>query len=334
MYFPNSAEKFRRLLESVRGLNVAVFGHVRPDGDCVSSMFATADTLREAGAKKVVCVDAHPLPRLYKNFAFGEEIVPAKNFDGKNFHTVCVDCSSFSRTGAENFSNLPFLATIDHHVSSGPSGALIDILEPDAAAAAELIAGMHLDSGISISQKNAERLFMGIMMDTRQLTTPSAKYRTWEIASELVKLGADPAKVARELYQRESFAKIKLLASYLKTLTMHFDNRVCIGLLESGVYERTGAEKADSDGLVDYARSIDGVEVAALLEHIPDGVKGSLRAKDPKFRVDEIAAKFGGGGHMAAAGFTAKGMDINTFYPQLLSAIEEHLREIDSAKKK
>ena len=78
--------------------------------------------------------------------------------------------------------------------------------------------------------------------------------------------------VAIQLYQREKFAKLKLLASYLQTLTMHFDGRVCIGLLPEGVYEKTGAEKADSDGLVDYARSVDGVDIAVLLEDMKNGV--------------------------------------------------------------
>lgn len=113
---------------------------------------------------------------------------------------------------------------------------------------------------------------------------------------------------------------------------MHFDGRVCIGLLPEGVYEKTGAEKADSDGLVDYARSVDGVDIAVLLEDMKNGVKGSLRAKTPEYKVNEIAAHFGGGGHLAAAGFTAEGETINTFYPKLLNLIEASLQNADRLK--
>ena len=99
-----------------------------------------------------------------------------------------------------------------------------------------------------------------------------------------------------------SFAKIKLLQNFLDSLTMEFEDRVCVGLIENGVYGETGATIDDSEGLVDYARAIDGVEVGVLIEDRAGAVKGSLRAKDPKYRVDQIAKKFGGGGHACRGG--------------------------------
>jgi len=109
---------------------------------------------------------------------------------------------------------------------------------------------------------------------------------------------------------------------------MEFENRVCVGLIEDGVYDATGATIDDSEGLVDYARSIDGVEIGVLIEDRAGALKGSLRAKDPKYRVDQLAKQFGGGGHACAAGLNVEDSSIKEFYPQLMAAIGEHLKSL------
>ncbi|MCB1124613.1 MAG: bifunctional oligoribonuclease/PAP phosphatase NrnA, partial [Verrucomicrobiae bacterium] len=113
------------------------------------------------------------------------------------------------------------------------------------------------------------------------------------------------------------------------SLTLHFDNRVCLGLLENGVYDEVGAKIEDSEGLVDYARSIDGVDIGVLVEERNGKIKGSLRAKEAKYRCDEIAKRFHGGGHAAAAGLNYDS-DLESFVPQLLQAIGEQLEKVDS----
>lgn len=329
-YFPKQLDAFEKLLAYAKGKNIAVLGHIRPDGDCISSTFALADILKDAGANKTECLNEHELPYMYENFAYGRKIIPVKSFDATGFEIVTVDCADYARTGPTAPEKFPApLGTIDHHVSNKPI-AKICVLDATASATAELIAGLCLDAGIKISKENANRLYMGMAMDTRQFTTSSTNAKTFNIATELVELGADAAWVAVQLYQRERFSKMKLLASFLQTLTMHFGGRVCIGMLSEGIFEKLGAQKAESDGLVDFARAIDGVEIAAMLEKIPGGVKGSLRGKTPEHRVNEIAEKFGGGGHFAAAGFTVEGVDIPSFYPKFLGLIEERLRAFDT----
>ena len=326
-YFPESAENFRKLLDFVKGKNIAVVGHMRPDGDCISSQLAAAHIFRKAGAAKVVCVNKDPVPYLYKEFLGGENFVFAEDFAEMDFEIVTVDCADYARispTFHERFPNP--LAAIDHHVSNGDY-AKISIVESTAAAAAELIAGLMLDAQMEISENIATILYMGVMTDTRQLTTSNTCLKTFKITERLVAQEVNPAEVSILLYQRERFARMKLLAHFLNTLTMHYDGQVCIGLLPQGIYEKLGATKEDSDGLVDYARNVDGVEIAAILEALPDGgVKGSLRSKHPETKVNEIAAHFGGGGHFAAAGFNVK-MSMDEFYPKLLATIGKHLQK-------
>ena len=105
-------------------------------------------------------------------------------------------------------------------------------------------------------------------------------------------LERDPASAANDLYENESFARIQLIQAFLASLEMHLENRICVGQITDGVYRDTGAAIDDADGLVDYARSIKGVEIGVLIEERTGSIKASLRAKDPKYRVDQIAQVF------------------------------------------
>ncbi len=326
-FFPEFESKFRELLNAVRGKKIAVIGHLRPDGDCISSEFVLADLFECAGAENVVCLNEHPLPHLYKNFSNGRILLDANSFVDTDYEIVTVDCADYARTNKNICSYFPTpLGAIDHHATNN-SPAKISIVDSSAAATAELIAGLASDANLTISKENANRLLMGIVMDTRSFTTSSTRPLTYAVANMLSQCGADSAFVAEQLYQRERPQKLALLATYLKTLTPYFDNRVWLGMLTLKDYANCGAEKADSDGLVDYARSIDGAEIGVLLEELKIGVKGSLRAKDPTMRVSELAQLNGGGGHFAAAGFTAYDETLESFLPKFLKQLESHLNK-------
>ncbi|HAQ58123.1 MAG TPA: DHH family phosphoesterase, partial [Opitutae bacterium] len=164
--------------------------------------------------------------------------------------------------------------------------------------------------------------------DTGQFRYPSTTPETFEIARRLCECGARPSVAAHELYECETFAKIKLLQNFLNSLSMEFDNRVCVGLIENGVYEATGSTIDDSEGLVDYARSIVGVDIGVLIEDRDGSLKGSLRAKNPFYRVDQVAKLFNGGGHACAAGLNVENSSIKEFYPQLMEALGKHLEAL------
>ena len=137
--------------------------------------------------------------------------------------------------------------------------------------------------------------------------------------------------MAYHIYEREPFGKLRLLQRFLSTLQMECGGRACIGVLPLGVFAETGTGAEDTEGLVDYARIIEGVDVGVLIEERDDGtVKASLRAKDPCYRVDLIAAQFNGGGHACAAGLSLK-KDIGNFRERLVAAIQRQLDSVGSA---
>lgn len=323
---PNLIENFAKLLHEANGRKIAVVGHMRPDGDCVSAQLAVAELLRNSGAE-VVCLNQNPVPYLLKNLA-SEKFLDIAEFNADGWDIVLVDCSSLERANVEFAKKYTkIFACVDHH-ASGKSQAQINVIDIEAGATAEIIALAIAELNLKISVENAMLLFAGIATDTRQFTTTSTRAESFVAANALMQRGANPNFVAQELYQRERFAKMQLLSVYLQSLQMYYQGKVCIGFIPLGTFEKTGSNKEDTDGLVDYARSIEGVEIAMTLEELSDGsVKGSLRGRKPEYRVNEIAEIFGGGGHFAAAGFTAKNETFNTIIPKLVELSKKSIEK-------
>ena len=147
----------------------------------------------------------------------------------------------------------------------------------------------------------------------------------------LIACGAEPVEAGYHIYERESFGRMKLLQHFLSSLRLECGGRVCVGILPLGIFEQTGTTAEDTEGLVDYARAIDGVDIGVLLEERAGMTKGSLRGKDPSLRLDRVAAQFGGGGHACAAGLNPK-EPLAVVQPRLLAALAETLARVAALK--
>ncbi len=326
-FYPQESARFAQALEKLKGHKVAVLGHQRPDGDCIGSTVAVVRVLKSLGVE-AIGLNRDATPSTLEAFVGDTPMALAADFRPDGHVAVSVDCADFKRVGDRLNECFPEVAlNVDHHISNKLYGAE-NLVIATACATAEILAGFYLDNGYEIDAVTAQALYVGIATDTGQFRFPSTTPDTFEIARRLCECGANPSAAAYELYERESFAKIKLMQIFLDSLTMEFDNRVCVGLIEDGVYDQTGATIDDSEGLVDYARAIDGVDIGVMIEDRAGALKGSLRAKDPKYRVDQIAKQFGGGGHACAAGLNIENSSIKEFYPQLMAAIGEQLKSL------
>ncbi len=280
----------------------------------------------------VICVNTDPVPRRLTFLSEGlrffrtEEVLPIAS----QYEAIFVDCADHGRAGDRLKNAFPSpLVAIDHHLSY-LGFAAENFIDTRSAATCEILAGMFLDNAIAIDVGTAQALYAGILTDTGQFRFNSTTRLTFEIASELLERGVVPAEVGYHVYERESLGKIRLLQHFLSSLKMECGGRVCIGHLRSGIFEETGTSAEDTEGLVDYARMIDGVDVGVLIEERSDNtVKASLRAKNPSFRVDLVAAQFNGGGHACAAGLNLK-KDIDGFYERLVASLEKQLVYSDS----
>lgn len=326
-FFPDESAHFAGVVSSLKGRKAAVLGHQRPDGDCIGSIVALVRVLQSQGIE-AVGLNRDLVPVTLQSFVEDTPLLRAEDFEPDGHLAITVDSADLKRVGERLNELFPeVLLNIDHHISNRNYGR-DNIVKGEASATAEILAGIFMDLGYPIDPVTAQGLYVGIATDTGQFRFPSTTPATFEIARRLCEHGADPAAAAHELYERESFAKIQLLQSFLDSLHLKFDHRVCIGLLENGIYQKTGATIDDSEGLVDYARSINGVDVGVLIEDRDGSIKVSLRAKNPFYRVDQVARQFGGGGHACAAGLNVEGSSIREFEPQLIQALGKHLDQL------
>lgn len=327
-FFPTLTAAFQQMLPGLVDRKVAVVGHARPDGDCIGSQVALGRCLRELGAT-VICVNADVVPRRLQFLVDDLKFVKADEVPtNEDWTALYVDCADHPRAGEKATKRFPRpFANIDHHLSNN-GYAENNFVDSAAAATCEILAGVFFDAKLPIDRVAAQALFAGIMTDTGQFRFNSTTRRTFMMAAELVALGAHPADVGGEIYEKESAGKLQLLQRFLASLKLECGGRVCVGVLPAGIFEETGSNVEDTEGLVDYARAIDGVDVGVLIEERPGAIKASLRCKDSRFRVDQVAAQFGGGGHACAAGLNVKNTTIAEFRPKLLAALEARIQAV------
>jgi phosphoesterase RecJ-like protein len=334
-YYPEYSGAFSRLLAAVDGRQVAVVGHARPDGDCIGSQVALARVLAARGSP-TVCVNPDPVPRRLAFVARGMTFLRTDEAVLLPEATVAVfvDCADHARAGERLRARFPRPAgCVDHHLSN-TGYAAVNIVDSNSAAACEILAGLFIDGGVPVDAGTAMALFTGILTDTGQFRFNSTSQRCFVLAGEMVARGASPQEAGYELFERESPGKLRLLQTFLASLRMECGGRVCIGTLSPGAFEATGTTAEDTEGLVDFARCVDGVDVGVLIEERSDGgVKASLRSKDPLCRLDLIAGKFGGGGHACAAGLNQK-TGAGEFRAKLLGALGERLKIVDAERAK
>ncbi|MDR1281528.1 MAG: DHH family phosphoesterase [Opitutaceae bacterium] len=319
---------------------LVIIGHTRPDGDCIGSQTALALLLRARG-HNVICANPDPVPRRLL-FAAATDTLAWLRYDdldadaariGGERTALFADCAGPDRAGPRFQTRYAptALANIDHHLAN-PGYARHNIVDDTAAAACEILAGLFLDNDLPIDAPIAQALYTGISTDTGQFRFPATTARTFTLAAELVRRGADPAAAGYQLYERETFASLQLKRHFLDSLQLECGGRACIGFLPDGIFQQLGASPEDTEGLVDNARCIEGVDIGVLIEERADSIKASLRAKDACYRVDRIAAQFGGGGHACAAGLNLKGdarPALAEFRKALVAAIAAQFAAVD-----
>jgi bifunctional oligoribonuclease and PAP phosphatase NrnA len=328
MFFPSHSPAFLQLLDGLRGRPVAVLGHLRPDGDCIGSQVALTRVLRAVGVD-AVAINQDPVPRLLAEFVGDTPWRRAADYaPAPATAAVCVDCADLSRIGPRLMELFPqpFLA-VDHHVSN-VGFAEHNFVLAQTSATGEVLAGFFFDTDLPVDAVTAQALYLGIATDTGQFRYSSTSAQVFRLCAQLMACGANPGAAAHQLYERETLGKTRLLQTFLHSLRSEFNGRVCVGFLRESDFTATGASREDTEGLVEYARAIEGVEVGVLLEERNHAVKGSLRAKDPRYAMHRLAQRFGGGGHACAAGFNVN-EPLAQFTPRFLALLGEHLAVVD-----
>lgn len=294
-----------RIAETLLGRRVLLLNHVSPDGDCLGSTLALARALRARGQRAVVA-SSDGVPEMYRFLPGAEqirtELLPDEPFGA----AVFMECSTPDRAGAlaAHAVGVPLWINIDHHVSNSEYGDLI-LYDPDAAAVGELVTPIVQALG-PIDADTATCLLAALLTDTGSFRYASVTPRTLRIAADLVQAGASPADVYTQVYENRPAAALRLFGLAMSRLEVSPDGRIAWTAVTQEMLGASGAAMEESEGIVGMLRAIGGVQVAILFKEEPDGIRVSLRGR-PGVRAHVIAEAFGGGGHAAAAGFTATG---------------------------
>ncbi len=298
----NTFEEIAKVIEN--GEVFLIFPHIVVDGDALGSSTALCEALRLKGKKAYVVLE----DEIGTNLKFLDDGY-CINFEDADFDhdiSICVDCSEKSRfpKRVDLFDKAKTTICIDHHKTAEPFCQYYYV-DPNSAATAELIYLLIKAMGVSLTEKIAKRIYTGITTDTGNFQYSNTTKRTHQIVSELYDVCDSFNDISVEIYENDSFEKLALQSEILGNAELFADGRAIVAYVTQDMLKKCGATMEDSEGTVSRLRSIRGVEIAVLLKEKEDNqIKASMRAKTYG-DVASICVKYGGGGHIKAAGFTS-----------------------------
>lgn len=304
---------------------IVILGHVNPDGDCAGSCLAVYNYIREQYPDKTVDVYLEPVSRKF-SYLGGYDQIHNEPKDETYDLCICMDSSDKERLGefVRYFDTADQTICIDHHVTN-PGYAMDNVIEGQASSASEVVF-FQMDEE-KISKAVAECIYTGIVHDTGVFKHSNTSQRTMEVAGKMISRGIDFSSIIDDSFYRKNYHQTQILGRALLESVTFCDGQCIFTVVRKKDMEFYGVDKSDLDGIVDQLRVIEGVEVAIFLYEVGIHMfKVSMRS-NKKVDVSRIAAYFGGGGHVKAAGCTMSG-SVHDVVNNLSEHIEKQLDEI------
>jgi phosphoesterase RecJ-like protein len=302
----------KRIIDQLqKSRSVLVASHANPDGDAIGALLATGLALK-AMQKKVHMYNQSAIPAVYR-FLPAVNLVSQRIKNIKKYDTIVIlDCGSLQRVGvkAPEIRKARTLINIDHHMTNTHFGHL-QLIDAHACATSEIIYRLIKKLGVKFDCPMATAIYTGILTDTGSFRFSSTNQQAFSICADMIASGANPYEVAQNVYGHYSLGRIKLLNLALDSLEISPNGKLSIMSLTQNMLDMTHTQTEDIDGIINYARRIEDVKVAALIHEVAGNGRArrqyhvSLRS-DGDVNVALIAAQFGGGGHASAAGFSVE----------------------------
>jgi len=290
---------------------ILIASHAEPDGDCLGSLVALGLALSKLD-KTTTLFNPSPIPAVYRFLPGVERIVTQINETESYDLAIILDCGDIVRIGEDSsvVDQIPIVVNIDHHASNTGFGHL-QLIDTDACATAEIIYRLIKALEIPFDKAIATSIYLGILTDTGSFRFSNTNPAAFAISKTMTDMGVEPHAVAQHVFGTYSLGRIKLLNMALNSIELSENGKLSLMTVSRSMLNATGTSTEDIDGLINYARRIEDVKVAALIHEIKNGAGKftnmnryhvSLRS-DNSVDVAKIASKFGGGGHTSAAGF-------------------------------
>lgn len=311
-------------LEGVQ--SAAIAGHIRPDGDAIGSCLGLYHYLKSNYPEMEVNVYLEKIPQAYSMISGTDQVCHDFSRDRAYDLFFCLDCADERRLGeAEKYRKAAGkVVCIDHHISNHGFGD-VDYIVPDASSTSELVFTILDEEKIPFEA--AEALYMGIVHDTGVFRHSCTSPETLETAAKLMRKGINGSRIINETYYDKTYPQNRILGKALLDSILLKNGSVIFSKITLEDMKDYGVEASDLDGIVEILMGTTGAEVAIFLyETAPVEYKVSLRSKSV-VDVSIVAGRFGGGGHVRAAGCNIQG-DPDGIKEQVMSCLEEQLVQV------
>jgi phosphoesterase RecJ-like protein len=323
------------LMEIKKHETFLISSHINSDGDSIGSQLAFYSFLSELG-KKVYIINTESVPARYRFLPNSGVIQTQTDLNNSGLlnnldAVITLDSGSLNRIGetlSAQISPESVIINIDHHSSNEYFGAY-NLVDTNACATGELVFKIIKHSGMAIGYDRAVCLYTAILTDTGCFKFTNTTINAHLITAQLIEEGVQPEHITELVYDIVPYKKAKLFGMSLETLKISHDSRIGWMSVTNEMYKRTQTEAEDTEGFIDYVRSLENVEVALFFRETENGnTKVSLRSKNlsqnrPTINVNDIATDFGGGGHIFAAGCS-----ISKPMNEAIEAVLERIRKV------
>lgn len=310
---------------------VAIAGHIRPDGDCIGSCMAMYWYIKENYPEMEPQVYLEEIPPEFSYIAGVEYIQHQEEQEMVYDFFIALDCSDKERLGemANCFDRAKRTLCIDHHISN-TKYAMENLVVTDAAATCEIL--FYEMEEQKISQTVATALYTGLVHDTGVFKYSNTTEKTMVAAGKLISKNVPFTKIIEESFYQKTYLQNQILGRALLESIRFFDKKCIVAVLRKKELDFYGVNSSDLSGIVSQLALTKGIECAIFMyETSPQVFKVSLRSHS-WLDVSAIAAHFGGGGHIRAAGCTMMGSEhdvINNISSQIEDQMEKFAMQQD-----
>lgn len=283
-----------------------LISHMLPDGDSIGSLLGMGEALRRLG-KKVMLFAPGNVPDKYTFLVGADTVSQELLINDPEVTTVVLDSSDLDRlsTFKDAVLKSKTVINIDHHVTNQRFGTL-NLVDSKAAATGEIVYELLIELEVELNKNIAEALYVAISTDTGSFKYENTTPHTHRVVASLLEHGLNPGLISQYVFDERPLSFYGLLKDAIATLEMYEGRSLALMTLSKDIRERNGASTGDLEGIVNYTRNIEGVELGILFYVESDNeVKVGFRSKS--LDVSELAGRFNGGGHVRAAGCRMQG---------------------------
>jgi len=297
---------------------ILIITHVNPDPDSIGSALALSNFFYENRIKHKVFNISSDLPQ---NLDFIPKFDKITDQLPKFYDlAISCDCGTYGRLGFDLPEGIP-LINFDHHKSNNDFGT-VNIVDPMKGSTAEIVYDFFKHNGLYITKASATALYVGIYDDSLAFSLGRCDELTFDKVNHLVEFGANPSDIANKLLRRDSLAKYRIIPKVLESLELYEEGKVATIYAKQEWFEETGAHNRDCEDALDMIMSMHIVRVAFFVRVVNGVSRISLRSKS-NIDVSNVAAKFGGGGHLNSAGCSINTIEVEKARKKVLKEVLE-----------